>query len=223
MQAARTCIKLIFLSTILLSKSVIAASCYDPSPNLADQADEYYNLEEAITLSNEEQNQIKALFEQLRGNWTGQGTHSECYGPDSAPDERINQVKLKLKTESNNALHIAFNTEIKNTDNGITRQERMDLIGPNPIFSFEAIADNHIVFSEKYRTATGVLKQNKKPSTSEKNNTPSEVEKQKKKRFTRLVENVYEIKLMENQFHFIKYYYINGIYVAKDDWLLSPK
>ena len=222
MQAARTCIKLIFLCTIFFSKSVIAASCYDPSPNLAYQADEYYDLEKAITLSNEEQNQIKSLFEQLSGKWTGQGTHSECYGPDSAPDERINQVKLKLKTESNNALHIAFNTEIENTDNGITRQERMDLIGPNPIFSFEAITDNHIVFSEKYRTATGVLKPNKKPSTSDKNTNQSEVEKQKKKRFTRLVENVYEIKLMDNQLHFIKYYYINGVYVAKDDWLLDP-
>ncbi len=204
MQAVGTCIKLIFLCTILLSKSVTAASCYDPSPNLADQADEYYNLEEAITLSNEEQNKIKSLFEQLRGNWTGQGTHSECFGPDSAPDERTNQVKLKLKTESNNAMHIALNAEIKNTENGITRQERMDLIGPNPLFSFEAMTDNHIIFSEKYRTATGLVKQNKK-------------------RLTRLVENVYEIKLMENQFHFIKYYYINGVYVAKDDWLLNPK
>ncbi len=223
MQAARTCIKLIFLFTILLSKSVIAASCYDPSPNLVDQGDEYYNLEEAITLSNDAQNQIKSLFEQLRGNWIGQGTHSECYGSDSAPDERINQVKLKLKTESNNALHIVFNTEIKNIDNGITRQERINLIGKNPIFSFETMTDNHIVFSEKYRTSTGVLKQNKKPSTTEKNSTPSENEKQKKKRFTRLVENVYEIKLINNRLLFIKYYYINGVYVAKDDWLLDPK
>lgn len=204
MQVASTCIKSLFLCAIFMTNTVIAATCYDPSPNLADQADEYYNLEKAITLSNAEQNQIKSIFEQLRGNWSGQGTHTECYGSDSAPDERVSQVKLKLKTESNNALHIAFNTEIKNTDNGITRQERIDLIGPNPIFSFEAIADNHIVFSEKYRTATGVVKQDKK-------------------RFTRLVENIYEIELTRNQLHFIKYYYINGVYVAKDDWLLNPK
>ncbi len=204
MQAARTCIKLIFLCAFLLSKSVIAASCYDPSPNLGDQGDEYYNLEEAITLSNDAQNQIKSLFEQLRGRWSGQGTHMECFGPDSAPEERISNIKLNLKTESNDSLHIAFNTEIKNSDNGVTTSERIDLIGQNPIFSFDAVANNHIIFSEKYRSASGVAKKDKK-------------------RFTRLIENIYEIKLMNNQLHFSKHLYLNGTYVAKDDWLLDPK
>ncbi|HSR01560.1 MAG TPA: hypothetical protein VLM20_02100, partial [Methylophilaceae bacterium] len=164
----------------------------------------YYNLEKAIALSNDEQNKIKSLFEELRGSWSGQGTHTECFGPDSAPEERTSNVKLNLKTESNNALHIAFITEIKNMDNGITRQERINLIGKNPIFSFDAIANNHIIFSEKYRSASGVPQKDKK-------------------RFTRLIENVYEIKLMDNELLFIKYYYINGVYVAKDDWLLNPK
>lgn len=221
MHTAKTCIKVIFVCTLFLSSIATAATCYDPSPNLANQGDEYYNLEEPITLSNAEQDQIQSLFEQLRGNWNGQGTHLECLGPDSAPEERLNNVKLSLKTESNNSQHIAFNAEIKNLGNRVTRQEKIDLIGQTPIFAFESIANNHIVFSEKYRTASGVVKQNKKPLTSEKTSTASGTEKKNKKRFTRLIENVYEINLTGNNLHFIKYYYINGIYVAKDDWLLN--
>jgi hypothetical protein len=202
MQVAKTCIKSVFLCSVFLTNTAIAASCYDPSPNLADQGDEYYNLERPIALSNAEQNQIKFLFEQLRGNWAGQGTHTECFGLDSAPEERVSNVKLNLKTESNDPLHIAFNAEVKNMDNGVTTPERVDLIGQNPLFSFDVIADNHITFSEKYRSASGVAKQSKK-------------------RLTRLIENIYEIKLTGNQLHFIKYYYLNGVYVAKDDWVLN--
>lgn len=196
-------VKTIFITFVFFTSNVIAATCYDQSQGLMNEGEEYYNLEEPVTLSNDEQNQIKSLFKQLQGKWKGNGIHIECLGPDNAPEEQINNVKLRIKTESNGPLHIAFNSEIKNLKNSVTRTDRMDLLGTTPAFSFKSLGQNHLTFSEKYRSASGGIKNGNK-------------------RFTRLIENVYEIKLNGSHFKLIKTYYINGIYVAKDEWNLQP-
>lgn len=202
-RSAKACIRTLILSVLVFTSNAFAATCYERSPNLDSLGDEYYNLDEPMTLSNVQQDQVKTLFRQLRDKWRGAGTHMECLGPDDAPEEKVFATQLWAKTESNNPLHIAFNTKIKNLDNGVSYTERTDLLGNTPVFSFESISTNHIVFAEKYRSATGVVKKNKT-------------------RFTRLVENIYDISLNNDKFHFIKLYYINGIYVAKDEWHLYP-
>jgi hypothetical protein len=202
---AKTAMKMLCLSSLLFTSNLFAATCFEKSPNFINLGEEYYDFEEPLKLSNAEQNQIEAIFRQVHDErkWRGQGTHIECFGTDNAPEEQVNNLKLRVKTESNENLHIAFNAEIKNLDNGITRNERLDILGNTPIFSFESKGSNHFTFTEKYRSASGAVKQNSK-------------------RFTRLVENLYEIKLNGSQFQFIKNYYINGVFVARDEWYLSP-
>ena len=200
--SAKVGIRTLLLCVLFLASNAFATDCYEKSPNFANQEDEYYNFENPITLSNDEQNQVNSLFKQLRGKWKGKGIHIECLGPDNAPEERKNNTKIKTKAESGGSLSLSFNSEIKNLDNSVTHNERTDLLGNNPIFSFESRGSHHIVFAEKYRSSN---------TTRNHDN----------KRFSRLVENVYEIKLNNGQLHLIKLYYINGIYVAKDEWNLS--
>jgi hypothetical protein len=199
---AKTAMKMLCLSALLFTSNIFAA-CYDKSPSFKALGEEYYNLEEPLTLSNEEQNQVKSLFKQLRGKWSGKGTHIDCLGPDSAPREKVSRLKLRVKMESKNTMHVAFNSEIKNLESGVTRKEKIDILGKIPVFTFVILGPNHIKFTEKYRSASGVVKQNKK-------------------RFTRLVENIYELNKMGEKLHFVKRYYINGIYVGTDEWHLSP-
>lgn len=197
MQVTKSFIKLVLMCAFLISNIANGAGCFEPSPNLEALGDEYYDLDKEITLANDAKDLIEALFESIHGNWKGNGVHIECFGTENAPEERTDDIKITVKTELSQPLNLVLNVEVNYIKDGITQGDRINLIGTTPLYAFESVDTNHITFYEKYRSSTG-------------------------KKFSRLVENFYEIKLNGNNLHLIKIYYINGIYVAKDDWLLNP-
>lgn len=197
MQVTKTFIKLLFICTFLNSTIANAAGCFEPSPNLTALGDEYYDLDKEITLANDDKDLIEAVFESIHGHWKGNGVHIECFGTENAPEVRTDDIKITVKTELSQPLNLVLNVEVNYINDGITQGDRINLIGTTPLYAFESVDTNHITFYEKYRTASGSNR-------------------------SRLVENFYDIKLNGNNLHFTKIYYINGIYVAKDDWLLNP-
>lgn len=226
---------ILILSTLVFTHHATAKDCYEKSPNFSDQGEEYYNLEEPITLSNKDQDQIKSLFRKIEGKWKGALISTECKGSDNAPKLKIREGIVTAKIKSNTGTGLIAKATLSYPQKRIKRAENLSLLGKAPIFGFDFPDKNHFVFSEKYRRAN-VKRKTSKKTTSNTGNIFSRIfstitgnatvanntNKPSKTRTSRLIEIIYDINLNAGTLTFTRSYYTNGVYTGEERWVMYP-
>jgi len=201
-QILQTFIKATAIMLMLLSQQAFATDCYEQSPNFDD---EYYNLEDAATLSNDEQSALLTFLSGMAGRWSGQMQYTECRGPDSAPRIITKTATLSAKNKLSNDGSISAQVEKSYTDERIKKLETLNLMGKSNIFDFAIEAGKQLTFSEKYPPQNNVRPKIDKTKPSSNNQTVIDktannskqilttYQKKKKIKTSRITETIYDI------------------------------
>lgn len=229
----------LFLSSLLLSvsifsNSVVASTCYESSPNLEDQKDNYYDLEDTVELSHTQKDQLKRLLSSLKGKWEGQSFYLECRGPDRAPKTTTSNAAVKAKANLTSSTRLSVKAEKNYLNNRIKKSDNFTLPNIKNLYHFEFTARNTLVFSEKYRRSNNLNIKPVKAKTSSNTTTivdkvrhsgpiTYKIVKTKKKLSSRLVETIYELRFMNSSLILTRSYYNNGVYIGEELWRLNRR
>lgn len=228
----------IYLSTLFFSmmsffSNAYATDCYSSSPNLENQKDAYYNLDDVEPLSNQEQNEISGFLKKITGKYKGNITFIDCIGSDSAPETLTRKAKVVVENYQSNNGTLTFNAKINDTKNRIKSADSFTLFGDVPVFDYQLIDENHIVFSEKFRRTN---KNKNLVKSSPISNTNSIINKAStditdktfniqpttiKNRSSRLTETIFDLLLVNGGFTLTKSFYINGVFAGEERWQLN--
>ena len=181
-----------------LSGNAQTLNCYEKSPNYANLGDDYFNLEDPRTLSDKDREMLDALYSKIEGNWEGEITEIECKGPDRNPRMEYNNYELNadITPSTNGGLTIKATKyeTIKKIKKGLT----INLLDNTHTFEFKFAADNHLIFSERYR------RRNANGSS-------------------RLNEYINDIYITDNTLVLKTLVFVNGVYVSEEIWTLTGK
>lgn len=229
----------IFLTTLLLSASIfsnsaLASACYEPSPNLDDQEQDYYNLEDTVKLSNTQKNQLQRLLGSLTGKWEGHSYYIECRGPDRAPRTVVSNTGIKAKTNLTSSIRLSVNAEKHYIQKRIKKSDNFTLPNLKNVYHFEFTGKNTLLFSEKYRRSNTLNTKPIKAKASSnattivdkvRNSGPTtyKVIRTKKKLSSRLAETIYEVTFTNNSLTLTRSYYNNGAYIGEELWRLNRR
>ncbi|MFW5432041.1 MAG: hypothetical protein ACKE5M_07040 [Methylophilaceae bacterium] len=205
----------LFFTTLLLgafifSNNVVAKECYEPSPNLVNLNDEYYNLDETIKLSNEDKDTLNNFFRSATGKWKGTSQHIECRGPDRAPRKIVKNAIVKAKAKLASRTQLTINAEKDYTEERVKKSDNFTLLNLKNTYNLAFPGNNSLVLSEKYRRANNYQANSK----DTKNKTT-------KIRTSRLSETIYEISSSTNALTLTRLYYTNGVYVGEETWFMN--
>lgn len=178
------------------ANNVIAANCYEKSPNLISLHDGYYNMEASKALSNKDKDMLNNLFSNIAGKWKGESINTECKGPDRAPRKEYKNSTIDVDMRLNSDGNLRIIAEMYYPEEKVIKHKAFSLLDDLNIFEFKASGDNGLVFSERHRRANV-------------NKT------------SRLTETIYEIKLNLKSLLFVRAYYINGVFVGEEKWSMT--
>ncbi|PCI59042.1 MAG: hypothetical protein COB34_04065 [Methylophilaceae bacterium] len=228
---------ILILSTLLCANHAVAKGCYEPSPNLSDAKNEYYNLDQTTILSTDKKQQVNNLFRSMGGKWKGKATYTECRGPDSAPRTEIRHAILTLNAKQTSTTSLTIHAKKHYKQERIKKLENLALLGASPVFEFEFIDDSHLIFSERLRKMNIGSGKIKIPKGTASSNTETiinktsgdtnavkdsvyQVKNVKKNRTSRITETIYDIDLNANSLTIKRAYYTNGVYTGEEQWHL---
>ena len=227
------------LSTILLlsafgfTSNVIAKECYEPSPNLIDLNDEYYNLEETVELTNKQKKALNQFFRKTIGKWKGTSQHIECRGPDRAPRKIVKNAKVSAKIKLASRTQLSIDANKNYTEERIKKSGNFTLFNVHNTYSLEFPRNNTLVLSEKYRRANNyqadpkntAAKNKKTKQVKQAKKYKSPVEKARKtqktnSRTSRITETIYEISSSAHTLILTRFYYTSGVYIGEETWTM---
>lgn len=220
----------LLISTFMFSHSAIAKSCYEPSPNLTTQNDEYYNFDKVVELSNEDSKQLKALLKDLNRAWKGTSVQIECIGPDQAPEQLVKNIEIKAKTSLASNTRLTVFADKNNITDRISSADNFTLPNLENTFFLKFKGNNTLVFSEKYRIANTKPQVKKEVARSTlstlvdklKNKIVTQKKKKPIKRSSsRLIETIYEIEINNSSLMLLRSFYTNGVFTSEEKWLMQ--
>jgi len=221
----------LLFSTFVFANTTFAQECNEPSPNVSNTNDAYYDLDNPEKLSRDDKKSIDDLFRRIDGKWQGKVTHVDCRGPDSAPRimKKSADISAKIKRASKHVLSIDAQKNF--TKERSKKGESLTLMGEPSIFNFALKSDSHLIFSEKFRRKNINQKSSKDSASNKKSNIITSFFKKfttskqtpntaKTASTSRLTETIYELKLNATNFTLLRLYYTNGVYVGKELWVM---
>lgn len=140
---------------LLFSTNVSAINCDDPSPNLINEGDKYYDIPEVQPLSREQKTAINMLFASLKGELNGAGTTTFCEGATGEQKKVIarNSLSANVGIDSSGLLTISlvsFDIKSKTSLN-----ETLMYFGVYNQHVIQYYSDNELVINTKYRKPGG--------------------------------------------------------------------
>lgn len=185
----------VFLIALFSLSSVQALTCYEKSPNYIALGDAYFDVEDNLILTSQDEKAAKSLLKTLKGKWRGHIVETECTGPDRSPEEKTKQIDVKAKWFTSSTSLLALNLNKKYLEGedvkiGYTKGGKLELLNKDTIFDF-TISGNQINATEKQRR-----------NFDDRSNS-------------RLVEIFSSIIVGENSVMIELTHYSNGVYVLK--------
>jgi hypothetical protein len=141
---------ILFLFAIIFLPSAHALSCYEKSSSFAKLGDDYFNLDNNLTVNSKDRKAAASIVKNLRGKWQGTIVETECKGPDREPEEKIKNVKLKATFLSSSNDLIRADLQKKYIEDGRSENDKFLLINKDAIFDFN-VSGNVIKATEKQR------------------------------------------------------------------------
>lgn len=234
-KALKLLLTALLLNTAFFANYAIASECYEPSPNLENLGDKYYDFDNIKTFSDEEKDKLTSFFNQLTGKWKGKSVLIDCFGPDNAAEKKYRNASIKTDHQRNANGGLTINVNQKMIEDSVNLSESVTLLEPSNTFEFEFISDNHLTFSEKFRRSNFAKKINTNVATSNtqtiinkiKSNITNVVStskpktKEAQKTQTRLIEIIYDIKLDNGTLTLLRSYYTNGVFTGEEAWSMQ--
>lgn len=210
--------RIALLATVLIAASQASAEdCNQPAADLLEDRHSYFLLDSAPA-STELHRQITQFADHLAGRWRGHSELSECTGHFSDPaatassfevDAEISLAHsgaIKLEAEKLRATdrvlkldRLFFSPELNKYRQGRERGWRS--------YEITFISPTRMVFSEKYR-----VKNLRLATTPRAPNSANA---------TRLIHEIKEISLHRDALSVGRSLYVNGHFVAREDWQLE--
>lgn len=87
----------LLMLALVIGSPVQATECFDISPTLERDGDEYYRIEESDKLSKKDRRKLDLIYKKLEGNWKGEASQVTCMGSMKNPRERPDQITKQVK------------------------------------------------------------------------------------------------------------------------------
>lgn len=200
-KTAKLFFSVLLVSTFTWNQAAFAQACYDQSPNLTSQGDDYYNFDKPVKLTSRENKQLTQLLKRMDKAWKGSLQQIDCIGPDQAPERNTKKAKVNVKANLDSSTRLAVYAEKRFIKNGVNNSDHFVI--PSLENTFElSLEGNTLTFAEKYRKANVARGDSKRRSS-------------------RLVETIYKIAAIGNTLKVVRSFYSNGVFVGEEKWMLT--
>ena len=146
-----TLITRLMIPLMSLSFQAQALECYQQSSGLQTNPDGYYELDESIVLTDNEQRVFEHFYRLFEGDWQGASEAMLCSGPDDDPikEMRSSQVKLHVEKGAKNQLRVDIKREA-DPSRGVSDRETLYLFERVNLFQLNQ-AEETLQATEKFR------------------------------------------------------------------------
>ena len=128
----------------------VADACYEPSPNLVAQGDDYFAIGRDSALDTKQMNQVAAYIKSIKGDWAGKGFMSECFGTSKNPDVRQSDLEIEANVSSSNKSSLRIDYERYRIDDKVRKLDRI-LLNANDGSQQWVVRDGGVNVSIKFR------------------------------------------------------------------------
>jgi hypothetical protein len=203
------------LTTYGYSGTTLAQTCYEKSPFLSALQEDYFNLDDTITLDKKQTAQLSTFFKKLDGNWHGSSVESQCKGPDRAPRIELSHAEIEAELTAHSDGNLTLSTDIDLTEKNIIRHQTLEILKDLALFDLTFESKNHVLFSERHRLATKFNSNQNITNVANLSSDPTVIKR------SRHIETLYDIELRSSQLIFKRAYYSNGVFVGDEVWTLK--
>jgi hypothetical protein len=183
MRTLRTAVLIIAISYF---PSAFAVQCYEESPNLATQGEDYFNVDDQEKLSYKDIKKVKNYVNLLKGEWVGDIVEISCSGPDKAPKKKTKRAAVEAELSKSSKSPLIMTLKKEYSRDGVYKGENLYLLNKDTTNALE-ISDGNLSASDKQR----------KPGP----------------RASRLVETISTVDLNGTSLNIYVTYYSNGVLV----------
>lgn len=179
---------------LFVAGQAFAQSCYQQSPNLVESENAYYNIENTIPFPYQDQAIFNNLLNQISGQWQGNITTEECYGPDNEAYTKSKYGRIKTQHMLGGGGSITLNNEVAFDEKMTTINS--NVLSPANLFDLKILDGGHVTIAQKMRrgTTTGA---------------------------SRLIEIIYDFhQPITNNLTIKQSIYTNGVYTYSETWSL---
>lgn len=180
------------LSICAIQQALASPSC---SENITDES--YYEIDNRHYLLTEEQeNQLAQLLDELTGDWRGELVQTECRGTIEQPIKIIDSssVRLEIRSHSINRINLHAHVDFRKQNKKVIYQRR--IFEQRDINSFVTDGSNAFIVTEKsYRHFNFSIG-------------------------TVLLETIYKIRFEQSYLYLDIINYTNGFFNSEEHWVL---
>lgn len=178
-----------------------AEKCYEESPNMVADGDEYYDLVMKDKLSRKDDKKIKALTRSLKGKWRGKAIAVSCVGTEKNPKMKTIKSKVTASMVDGIENQLVLKAEMYMKSRKSTASTTTHLFRRDNMFNAVISDENFISYGERLRRRAGQGRQFIETTYALQLNTDN-----KKKKL--------DIKI---------HHYISGVLIAHEKWQLTKK
>lgn len=146
----------ILITIFLISKNSLAISCNAPSPNLIDEGDQYYEIEEAKPLTRKQKSAINNLFSSLKNrDLTGTNITTECEGTEANAHKVTTKGTLTGDISLTSDGRVTMSLIIYNSKNKTSLNETLEFFGSNNQYTIQDYSNKNLTLVSKLRKRRG--------------------------------------------------------------------